>query len=235
MNFASFKISIEESIKFLSEQGLYKSKGFKPIGIHSEEFKNICRKNRHTDIYNVAIENNDFEILLCDDSIFQFTLDNGILRYTFIQNPHIFISRENYLNAIYTPEELLQFTDTDLLELNSSIKDEEYEQFYNEQDINLESHIIRYDLDDKGYSPLIHAFSHLHIGLNENLRIPCSKILTPHKFVIFVIKNTYYDDWKKAHKKDEKLPILIKESKERCRSLPSNYWNDIDKYELYLY
>jgi hypothetical protein len=234
MNFASFIISIDESITFLKEQGLFKGRGIKTVGDHSEEFKKACRKNRHTDIFAIAIENKDYEILLTDDSVFQFSFEKDALRYAFIQNPNLFVSKEDYLGAIYTPEDLLQFSDEEIQGLLSSIKDEEYEQYFNEQDINLKSNIIRYDLDAKGYSPLVHAYSHVHFGLNENLRIPCSKILTPLKFSILAVKNTYYTEWKKAFARNLNLETLIKESKKRCTDLPVDYWIHKEKYELYL-
>jgi hypothetical protein len=164
INDTSFKLSVVDTLKLLKGFGIYKGKGDKAIGDHSEEFKKASRGNRHTDIYQIAIKNNDYEVLLYDDSIFQFGIKNNIIRYAFIQNPQHFFKKDDYLSSIYGADELLTFSEEDLIGLLDSIQEDEYEQFLNEQDLNLESHIIRYDLDLKGYDPLIHSCSHIHIG-----------------------------------------------------------------------
>lgn len=227
------KQSIAEAIKFLKSVKLYKGIGPKSLGSHSEAFKKISRKNRHTEIYRAAIENKDYEILLVDESILQFGVENDTLRYAFIENPNIFIPKEEFLNHLYPAEDLLLFTEEELIELQDSIKDDEYEQFLNEQDLNLEAHVIRYDLDVKGYNPLVHSYSHIHIGLNENLRIPCSKVLTPLSFTFFAIKHTYYKEWKMSIVEGS-LQNQLLESKNGCLTLPKKYWVDLEKHEFYL-
>jgi hypothetical protein len=233
MNQAAFGISISESISLLSEVNLFKAKGIKPTGIHSEEFIQATRSNRHTELHKIATKNHDYEILLKDDSIFQFTWNENKLRYAFIQNPTTYVSKDEFLAKIYTPEDLLQLSDEDYIDLIENINDWEYEQFFIEQSLNLESNIIRYDLDSKGYLPLIHPYSHLHIGVNQNLRIPCSKILTPLKFVIFAIKNTYYDQWKDAFR-TENFSQKVRDSKATCINVPPQYWQAEERFELFL-
>ena len=197
-------------------------------------FKKVSRKNRHTDIYKVAIQNKDYEILLVDDSIFQFSIENYTLRYAFIQNPRLFINKEDFLTYLYTAEYLLSFTEDELVELQNSINEEDYEQYLNEQDLNLEAQIIRYDLDLNGYDPLIHSCSHIHIGLNTNLRIPCSKILTPLNFIFFSVKHTYYKEWK-AGIYEESMQIQLKDSKRASLELPKSQWIEKETYEFYLH
>lgn len=52
-------------------------------------------------------------------------------------------------------------------------------QFLNEQSLSNQYTVMRYDYDQKGYRPLIHAVSHLHIGFNNNVRIPLNKVISP--------------------------------------------------------
>ena len=94
----SIKQSVQEALKILKSFKLFKGVGTKPLGDHSFEFKKTSRKNRHIDIYNTALTNKDYEILLIEDSIFQFGVDQKTLRYAFIQNPNVFISKEDFLN-----------------------------------------------------------------------------------------------------------------------------------------
>jgi hypothetical protein len=229
----SVKQSINESIKVLKYLNLYKGIGNKSLGNHSDAFKKVSRKNRHVDIYNVAIENQDYEILLIDDSNFQFGVDNKTLRYAFIENPNVYVTKEDFLTYQYSADDLLAFTDEELIELQNSIDEEEYEQYLNEQDLNLEAHIIRYDLDTRGYDPLVHSYSHIHVGLNKNLRIPCSKVLTPLSFIFFTIKHTYYKEWKKGIV-DSNLQLQLLTSKKACLDLPKEKWVELEKHEFYL-
>jgi hypothetical protein len=235
MNPGQFRTSIDDSVILLKKLGMFKSRGVKNIGEHSDEFVKTSRKNKHIDIYNTAIRNLDYELLLFDDSIFQITMKNDQLRYAFIQNPNVFISREEYLSSIYSPEELINMSPGEFQALKNEVTDEEYEQYNSEKEINLKSHIIRYDMGGEGYLPLVHSYSHIHIGLNENLRISCSRILSPLKFVIFVIKNTYFNEWKSICLKTEEIGDEILRVKQNCETLSDEYWTLRDQYELYLH
>jgi len=103
--------------------------------------------------------------------------------------------------------------------LIASISEDEFEQYLNEQDLNLKSHVIRYDFSRKGYNPLVHSCSHIHIGMNAQLRIPCSKILTPLRFITFDQNTT---------------PKFVDTANSECKELDETYWADIEKYELFL-
>lgn len=234
MNQVEFKNSINDSVKLLKDLGLFKGTSVRSIGDHSAEFKKVSRTNKHTLIYKVAIENGDYEILLFDDSMFQFSFVANKLRYAFIQNPIIFASREDFVANICSPDELLEYSDEELENFKNSIDEEEYEQFLNEQELNLTSHIIRYDLDNSGYKPLIHSCSHLHIGLNQNFRLPCSKLLTPLNFVLFAIKHTYYSHWETGIGSLNNFEDRLRESKRKCVALDPSMWNVKEELDLYL-
>jgi len=222
MNSISLKIAIEKDIRnILTRVDLYKGLGIKNIGDHSDEFKKVSRKGHYIDIYNTAVKNYDYEILLKDESIFQFSP----IRYSFIQNPCLLGTKEELLNNIYGEDELLALDDTDYDLLLGSITDEELEQYRNEQNMNIEAHSIRYDIDEKNYQPLMHAYSHLHIGTNGNLRIPCSKELSPTAFVLFVIKHTYSNINESIYK--SYLP-------NKGNTLHSKFWKIEEEKELFL-
>lgn len=232
MNRAKFFTSINETEGLLRKFGLYKSKGPKGNGVYSEEFLKTCKNNNLVETYKCAIENKDYDFLLQDDSLVQFLMDGQDLRYAYIQNPYKFVTKEEYLQEIYMPEELSELTT--LFSLEDLIKEDEYEQFLNEQVLNSVSNYFRYDCSPAGYFPLVHSYSHIHIGPNENVRIPTSVILTPRKFTKFCIKNTYYDKWKVfCEDKHDFLEDVIK-FKVDCIALPPDKWNDLEKNELYL-
>ena len=222
MTDVSIKISINTDIrKILEEMDLYKSIGTKNIGEHSSAFKKISRTGNHIDIYRTAIQELDYEILLKDDSIFQF----APTRYAFIQNPNISVTKEELLSTIYTPDELINIDEEEYNALLEAITETEIEQFKNEQNLNIHAHMIRYDIDEKNHKPLQHAYAHLHIGNNDNIRIPCSKLLTPLTFVLFVLKHTYAI---KQELYEKRLSI------NKGDSIPAKYWSSKEQQELYL-
>ena len=200
---------------------LYKSTGTKDIGNHSSAFKKISRSGNHIEIYQTAIQELDYEILLKDDSIFQFSPT----RYAFIQNPNISVTKEDLLSTVYTPDELMNINEDDYNTLLEGITEIEIEQFKSEQNFNIHAHMIRYDIDAINHKPLQHAYSHLHIGNNDNIRIPCSKLLTPLTFVLFVLKHTYpikqelYEKRLSTYKGD---------------AVPKKYWDSKEEQELYI-
>lgn len=234
MNKAQFNISFKETVVVLKALGIFKDVGKKPIGEHSNELKKLAKQNRHRVIYDCAIKNLDYDIILKDDSIFQFKYDNDEIRYAFIQNPITFITKEEYLEHYFHKEDLLEMDEIELDELLKGISDFEYEQFLNEQELNITANIIRYDASNLGYTPLLHSFSHIHIGNNQDLRIPLDKIITPLKFSKFCIKNSFYPLWKNYFKKNNEFKDEIKLAKSKCSNLPSNKWKEIEKNELYL-
>ncbi|HBY02844.1 MAG TPA: hypothetical protein DEG92_09970, partial [Rikenellaceae bacterium] len=182
--------------------------------------------------YDCAICNFDYEFLLNDDSIFQFSFKNDELRYAFIQNPYIYISKEEYVTTIFTQEEVSEINNIDVLA--DLIDENEYEQFLNEQELNSISNYIRYDTSLSGYKALNHSYSHIHIGLNPDMRVPLSIILTPLKFIKFCIKTSYYRYWQKAFILIPNFENTLKVSKNKCLNLDRTHWNIKEEYDLYI-
>jgi hypothetical protein len=234
INEATFQISIDESIGFLKELYFYKGRGPKQDGNHSAESKKVGKSNRHIDIYEVVIENKDYEILLFDDSAFQFSFSKEILRYSFIQNPNIFTSKVEYIASFLEKEEFDTLSEEQLSSYVEAINEDEYEQFLNEQELNLNANYIRYDMTELGYLPLIHSYSHIHIGLNPSFRVPSAKVLTPLSFVLFCVKHSYYKDWKIAVENFNNFSLRIKDCKSKCADLPEKFWMSDETFELYL-
>ncbi|NLR58859.1 DUF2290 domain-containing protein [Chitinophaga polysaccharea] len=228
-----FSVSLNEAHGFLKNIELFKSLGRKRVGNHSSKSKKVAKNNKHTEIYSVAVEEMDYDIILKDDSIFQFSRTDQTLRYSFIQNPRVYTTKQDYLIEFMELDDLNQFSVEDLDKMILDINDHDYEQYLNEQELNIQANIFRYDLDEKGYAPLLHSYSHIHIGLNEDCRLTCSKVLTPFKFVLFSIKNTYYKQWKGLSEKDENFNKIISDCKNNLDPLPAEFWKQDDEGELY--
>ncbi|MCQ6274738.1 DUF2290 domain-containing protein [Bacillus sp. V3B] len=74
----------------------------------------------------------------------------------------------------------------------------DYEQLISEAKISNSVTLIRYDYNPKQYISIIYPTSHLHIGHENQERIPMTMVLSLQAFVGFVIRHIYYKKWKKA-------------------------------------
>lgn len=229
-----FETSFNDAKKLLQKLALYKDIGPRSVGDYSQAFKKICRSCRHIDIYNAIRDNLDYEFVLSDDSFFQFSFGDKYLRYCYIENPNISYSKKEYLKTILpdlTDEEI----DDDLIA--DLVKEHEYEQFLNETEINSNLLYVRYDFDVKGYVPLLHSCSHLHIGMRESVRIPLSKALTPRQFVAFCVKLAYPEIWEGFHDQcpdNDPIHHKLQAIKNENPNLGRDYWDEKESSELYL-
>jgi len=237
MNLVSFRISLVEVSKLLTDIGFFRMKGIKSInddGV-SAEFKNVCQQLDYLKIYKVAVQNFDFDLLLFDESFFQFSLtvinDLVEVRYAFFQNPITYKSYEEYIEILREDGIISDETDEEI----GDAFFEDYQQFISEQQINVASTTIRYDVDYNNYKPLVHSLSHIHIGNYNHIRIPCNKFITPLKFVLFILKHVYYKQWKNFIEGENAIiSKALLEAKEKCSTIEEVYWTDLEKLEMFL-
>lgn len=192
---AYIKIGYKNSIQLLKECDLFKNENksrkmtFSREKI-SKDFISICQKDNYKEIYDTALKRGDYDILLKDNSFFQFTYskdDEKVIeiRYAYYNVPFIAESYENFL----------QSNNFDYREVGDSFF-EEYDQYISEADLKKQVIPIRYDYDSIRHDPVVHSSSHMHLGHNNEVRIPCDKILCPDTFMAFVIRHVYFKYYK---------------------------------------
>lgn len=171
----------------------------------------------------------DFDILLQDDSFFQFnkcsTNGEEVYRYVFMQNPKKKISFDEFCvkNGIDKDDAYIDsireiYDDDESPETMKLIQFPLY---------------LRFDADKKGYSPNLHSYAHLHVGISGDARIPARQILTPPAFVSMVIKMIYPAKW-------ERMLNLQKGSrlydfKKQCQKVEKAYWDIVEDRDIFLY
>lgn len=234
MNEGKIRDSIKRGVKLLGELNLLiKENTTRPFSLNSNkfsaEFYSVCQKNNYKDIYLAIMNNNDYDILLTDSSIIQFSMninqqnsDDITIRYAYYPNFAKVKTYEAFL-------EEFEFTYEDVGDELMS----EYEQSLDEAKINSGICPIRYDYDYRLYDGLNHSISHIHIGHNNEVRIATSKILTPEKFILFVIRNTYPSKWKDIVSNDELLKTCLSK-KVQCLEINDNYFKTEEKGLFYL-
>lgn len=221
MNEGALKCSIDECGKLLKKINILKARNtMKRFEVSSrkfsQEFISASQENDYTRIYDTAIKFGDYDFLLNDDSIVQFSCemhpDNqkfNKYRYAFYENPRRYQTYEEFLNE----------------QLNSTIGEagetfkEEYEQFISEAELNDAVCPIRYDYDYKLCKGMYHPLSHIHIGHNNNVRIGIDRILTPEKFILFILMNIYPKIWEQICGNNEDIKNSCLKYKAKCEEI----------------
>lgn len=220
-------VSFIDSIGLLKRRNLTKSFNLN-FSKFSPDFVQIFQKDDYENIYRTAMENNDFDFLLQDDSFFQFTYSNDgykLLRYAYYENPFIYESYNVFLNSE------LGLSEAECGDM--FLKD--YEQYVSEAKLKKTITPFRYDYDEniKFYQEMLHTGSHIHIGHNNEIRIPANKILTPLGFSIFVLRNQYPQYYKLALE-EQKFKKMILSEKNAFKECDKKLFGDNDASQLYI-
>lgn len=197
----------------------------------SYDFKINLSSGSYIDIYKNARKNYDYDFLIEDNSFFQFTYvlkEQKIrkLRYAFYECPFNVLSYDLFLTNVVC-------LDKDEIEKCGLELYDEYQQYISEGNIKSNILSLRYDYDETLYNGLIHPVSHLHIGLNNEIRIPINSLLSPKCFASQTIKYIYYNDWKEAISDKEKLDEYLK-VKHLNSILVNDLFNQDEKNDIYL-
>lgn len=195
---------------------------------YSSDFLELSQGDDYRKIYYAARKNYDFDLLLWDQSIFQFSYEvndqNEInkLRYAYFEPPNYIIPYEDFLKELN-----LDYGEC------GDIFYEEYEQYKSEAKLKQSVTPVRYDYDADMYTGLRHPISHLHIGHNNKVRIPMSFIFSPKAFVAFIIRQIYYDKWKYLLN-DKSYLKAYSSLKSVCIPLGDNVFNNQEKNDFFI-
>lgn len=235
MNEGALRNSFNESLRLLKELSLVREfNQSRPFTFSMEKFSTKfiqnSQKNDYSLIYKIAMENRDYDILLSDDSFIQLScqldsrLDECSIRYAFFESPKEALSYSEFLEEIGFNELLMDEEENVFIE--------EYEQFKSESQLKSAVTPIRYDFQGKDFEDLIHPVSHLHIGFNNQVRIPINRVMTPLDFIIFILRNVYWKNWKYNIQQNEKFKEDILKAKRRAKPIEGKYFSD-EEYMLY--
>ncbi len=226
MTNAKILSSIEEIMHYLdmvkiSYSCTPKRKDLLP-GKYSEEYFQICHKGDYVQKYSIALKNSDYDIILEDNSFFQFTtMQPTDIHYSFFHKIERILSYEEFEERYLTEENI------------DSIA-QEYEMYISTDKNPTYFCPIRYDVAEREYKEGMHAYAHLHIGAETQIRIPMDKVIKPLEFVDFVVKHTYKEKWDDAFIHNDKFRTLVKKIKKQSNKVVSKYFTDDEKLQLYI-
>jgi hypothetical protein len=181
------------------------------------------RELTYFDQWKTARKNAWFHLELEDHSLILFSETTNSASFSYLQCPLAVPSFKEFLVALEipnTPRKRREYRD-------------EYEMVLDTADLRPHITPIRFDYDENGYLCGAHPVSHIHIGLDNNIRLGTNRKLTPISFLLFVMRQMYPDCWKKLleHQESGRLPRAVRND---CPIIDENYWQHEDAMELHL-
>ena len=226
MTSAKILVSIEDVLNYLDVVGIsytctVKRKNLKP-GKYSEAYFQACHTGDYKAKFLTALHNSDYDIILEDDSFFQFTSESPKdIHYSFFHRIEQTLSYS-------------EFEEKYLTEDNIDTIAQEYEMYLTTDKPQTYPCPIRYDVADREYKEGLHAYEDIHIGVETEVRISMDKIIKPLGFVDFVIKHMYKQKWDQAYINNEKFRTLVKKIKNQAKQLKDCNFTSDEKHQLYI-
>ncbi|WP_374151337.1 DUF2290 domain-containing protein [Xanthomonas sp. WHRI 7065] len=169
--------------------------------------------------WKTLIDNKFFHIRMSDHSLFLFG-EGERPSFSYIQCPLEIITFCEYLTSI------------GLENTPPNRKEHETDYWYVLETASERKHVtpIRFDYDERGYKTGVHPAAHLHIGLQNQIRLHSNK-MTPLSFVLFVMRQMYPECWTNLiYRSDEKvLSNIIRSEKTKVNQ---KFLQNLDAIEL---
>mgnify|MGYP003289365764 FL=1 len=226
MRAAKILTSIEEVLKYLDAVAISYNTTYKRKNLQPQKYSDAYYQTFHDGDYRktfiVASENRDFDIMLEDGSLFQFTSrSENDIHYSFLHRIEKNMSFDEFYDAYATDD-------------NIDTIEQDYEYYLAGDKESLYTCPIRYDVAETEYAEMHHAYAHLHIGIETDIRIPVDKVLSPMHFVDFVIKHMYKTKWDDAYAHNERFKELVNCLKAQAENVEDDYFTQAEHNLLYI-
>lgn len=144
------------------------------------------RELDYLDRWRTVLERGWFHVKTTDQSLFLF--QEGLCSsYSFLHCPLEIIPFVDYLNLVLRVENTPE---------NRRSYREEYEFLFETSSEKRHVTPIRFDYDENGYNSGVHPVAHVHVGLDNQIRIFSNK-MNPTSFVLFVMRHMYPRSWER--------------------------------------
>lgn len=161
------------------------------------------RELEYINQWKLAFNSNWFHIKFEDHSLITFQ-NNPSPSFQYLECPLDVPTLGEYItNTGRTPKDK-----------HSSIFQEEFEMVFDTAELRSNTTPMRYDYDEKSYRAGVHPVAHLHIGINNQIRIGLDREMNPISFLLFVIRQRYPANWENILKSsfEKNLLSLVRNS-----------------------
>lgn len=226
MKTAKILTSIEQVSKYLDAVDISYDVTYKAKELGTKKYSDAYYQTFHDGDYKktfiIASENRDYDIMLDDGSLFQFTSRNETdIHYSFLHRVEKNMSFDEFYDIYATDD-------------NIDTIERDYEYYSAVDKEMLHTCPIRYDVSESEYTEMHHAYAHLHIGIDTDIRIPVDKVFSPLHFVDFVIKHMYKGKWDEAYKHNEKFRVWVDRLKSQAEIIDEDHFTAKEKQLLHI-
>lgn len=181
------------------------------------------RTRPYFDQWRTALDEGWYHVRLEDHSLLVFDDTNGRPSYSYVQCPLDLESMREYLNR----------TGYEFNARNAREAQEDYENLRETAQLRRHLAPIRYDIDPTGYLSGSHPLGHIHIGLDNNIRIGVRRLMSPMAFSLFVMRQMYPVSWRRLldYSENCRLPHLCRHG---LPLIAGEHWGEMDEIEAYL-
>lgn len=210
---------------------------YNPMIHFSESYVTALRGKNYRDQWQAYIKNYWYHFILKDGSLLIY--EEHSFRY--LMTPLQLPTREDFLHEEFgdlwdegfTPEDKNQY-------LSSTDFASAFQNFVDSTATFSPYTPVRYDMsfDKEEHCPYTHPAFHLHIGFENNSRIPVKIKMTPFSFTMFILSTFYPKEWKRIF--DEELLTQeelakVKLGLDTIVHLDNELWsNDYEEVRAYL-
>ena len=190
----------------------------------------------YVSMWERLITANDYDIRLMDDSVMLFwrSTDGLTLRYCWFESPRSLPPFDEYARAYLG--DVLQ-DDMDVNDIDQLLSECEFEiqQAFEEERKNaaLRDAVtpLRYEFSPRDYTEGVHPASHLHVGISNEIRFACRRMLNPMSFVLLVMRQAYPELWLQ-HLRNLIASEHAIHVRERLPIVSAEHWNELDDCEM---
>lgn len=182
------------------------------------------RELEYLDQWRRAIEERWFHVRLEDHSLFLFNDVPGAPTFSFLHAPIVVETMREFLAARgldYNQRNREEHSEVYQLALETAV---------------LRKHVcpIRFDFDPVGYRAGVHPLAHVHIGLDNQVRLSARRQFSVESFTLFVMRHMYPSSWEKllGGMDNPRLERIVRAS---LKAVPAHCWTARDQVELHLF
>jgi len=183
---------------------------------------------QHRDIWSTCLSSGFYDFRLSDSSLLQFRIPVDRApeaTYSFYEVPFAkeFLDRERF------DEEVSE----DGADRDEATLQQLYDLYIDALPIKHQAISIRYDWSPNAYSPGSHPASHVHIGVDNSIRIGTKRVLYPISFTLLVLRQCYPAHWQRFVELEDST-ILCRNIRDGLQSVDAMFFRPVDRHEMIL-
>lgn len=209
------KASIEDSIALFDESGLLIDSNVH-VALPSSHAK-VLRNKTYVEQFDEYKRNYWFHLVLLDGSFLLFEEDS----YRYMMCPVKLPTESEYIESLWGDDWAGLSHEDQQSMIESSDFAQDYEKFI-ETEAEFGSYTpVRYDIhsNNEEHCAYSHPALHLHIGFENNSRIPVKKKLTQLAFSSFILSTFYPSQWKELNENNHSLNEKLNNIKQNLMNI----------------